>query len=311
MVTTQLTEGYLFDIQGFSVHDGPGCRTLIFLKGCSLRCKWCSNPEGLERFPEPLYNSAKCIFDHLCIEACKKQAIIPLDQTLDINKELCRECETYECAKACCTGALKIGGYKIDVEGLMKIIRRDRQYWGNTGGITLTGGEPFFQPGLASEILKLCHQLFIHTAVETCGNIPWKNIEPSLEYLDWILFDIKHMDEALHFQMTGADNKLILGNARRLASEFKGRLVFRMPVIPGFNDTEKNIRQLGTFLNSIGKDEINILPLHHLGREKYSLIGEPYYTNDFATPSKESLLQIQEIFNEYKINCYIGTETPF
>ena len=311
MVSTKLTYGYLFDIQGFSVHDGPGCRTLIFLKGCSLRCNWCSNPEGIQNLPEPLYNSSKCIFDCLCIEACTKQAITADDHELHFNKELCTECIDYECAAACCTGALKIGGYKITVKDLMKIVQRDRQYWGSTGGITLSGGEPFMQPEFASALLRQCHQSFIHTAVETCGNVSWKNIESSLESIDWILFDLKHMDDKSHLQMTGAGNKMILENARRLAAEYKGRLIFRMPVIPGYNDTDEHIRQLGMFMNSIGNDEINILPLHHLGREKYKLLGKEYYSEDFTMPLKENLLDIQRRLSQYGIKCYLGTETPF
>ncbi len=193
----------------------------------------------------------------------------------------------------------------------MKIIQRDRQYWGSTGGITLSGGEPFMQPEFADALLRQCHQSFIHTAVETCGNVSWKNIESSLESIDWILFDLKHMDDESHLQMTGAGNKLILENARRLAAEYKGRLVFRMPVIPEFNDHEEHILQIAGFLSSIGKDEINILPLHHMGREKHSFLGKSYYTSDFSTPSKESLQLIQKIFNNQGITCYAGSDTPF
>jgi pyruvate formate lyase activating enzyme len=311
MVSAKLTNGYLFDIQGFSVHDGPGCRTLIFLKGCSLHCSWCSNPEGLHSFPEPLYNASKCIFDNLCINACKKHAISAVDHELYFDKVLCRNCISYECSKACCTGALKTGGYSITINELIKIIQRDRQYWGSLGGITLTGGEPFLQPDFVHEILQQCHQSYIHTAAETCGNIAWKNIEPSLKYIDWIFYDLKHMMDSRHFTMTGTGNKLILENARKLSSKFKGRLVFRMPVIPGYNDDEEHIRQLSGFLNSIGEHEINILPLHHLGKEKYNLLGKTYYTNDYTSPLKESLNKIQSIFSDYKITCYIGTDTPF
>ena len=311
MVSAKLTEGYLFDIQGFSIHDGPGCRTLIFLKGCSLQCRWCSNPEGLHGFPEPLYNSSKCIFDNLCIEACGKQAITAADHDLHFDNNLCCDCVTYECAQACCTGALKIGGYKISGDELMKKIQRDRQYWGSLGGITLTGGEPFLQPLFVKALLQRCHQSYIHTAVETCGNVAWKNIEPSLEYLDWVFYDLKHMDDSRHFAMTGTSNKMILENARKLSTNFTGRLVFRMPVIPGYNDDEEQIRQLSGFLNSIGKDEINILPLHHMGREKYNLLGKSYYTEDFTSPLKESLSYIQSVFRDQAINCYIGYDTPF
>ncbi|MCX6248125.1 MAG: glycyl-radical enzyme activating protein [Bacteroidetes bacterium] len=311
MGPVKLTEAILFDIQGFSVHDGPGCRTLLFLKGCSLQCSWCSNPEGLLPFPEPLYNSSKCIFDNLCTGACPRDAITPGDQTLCFDREKCHDCTTYECSKACCTGALKIGGYRISEEELMRKIRRDRQYWGSNGGITLTGGEPFLQPSVVSSFLKKCHLAFIHTAVETCGNISWKNIEPSLAYLDWIFFDLKQMDDVRHIAMTGASNKLILENARKLATAFPGRLVFRMPVIPGFNDDGEHIVQLCAFLNSIKKDEINILPVHHLGREKYNLIGRSYYTDNFTPPEKESLAHIQSVFTSHGIRCYVGTDTPF
>jgi pyruvate formate lyase activating enzyme len=311
MGSRQLTNGTLFDIQGFSVHDGPGCRTLIFLKGCSLRCSWCSNPEGLNSFREPYYNSSKCIFDNLCIEYCTKQAISSDDQGLHFDRNPCKYCITHECAEACCTGAIKTGGYQINLDDLMKIIQRDRQYWGSEGGITLTGGEPFLQPLFTQDLLQECHKTFIHTAIETCGNVGWKNIEPSVDYLDWIFYDLKHVDDSRHASMTGSGNKLILENATKLAMNFKGRLIFRMPVIPGFNDDDKHIQNLSGFMNSIGKNEINILPLHHLGREKYKLVGKSYYTEDFTSPLKESLFRIQSAFNESGINCYIATETPF
>jgi pyruvate formate lyase activating enzyme len=147
--------------------------------------------------------------------------------------------------------------------------------------------------------------------VETCGNVAWKNIEPSLEYLDWIFYDLKQLDDSRHIAMTGAGNKLILENARKLATKFSGRMVFRMPVVPGYNDDEKHIVQLCGFLNSVGKYEINILPLHHMGREKYSLLDKDYYAKDFNPPSKESLSHIHSIFRNQGIQCYIDHETPF
>jgi pyruvate formate lyase activating enzyme len=311
MGSTKLNEGIIFDIQGFSVHDGPGCRTLIFLKGCSLRCAWCSNPEGLQHHPEPLYNVSKCIFDNLCIGACPEKAIVPGNQTLHFDRILCRDCTTYDCARVCCTSAIRIGGYNISGDAIMKKIERDRQYWGKDGGITLTGGEPFLQPEFVRSLLERCHRAFIHTAVETCGNVPWQNIESSLDYLDWIFFDLKQMDDSKHSDITGAGNGLILENARKLASVFKGRLVFRLPVVPGLNDSKEHILQVAAFLNSIGKDEINILPAHHLGREKYNLLGLRYYTDSFASPSKESMSEIRSILEEHNINCYIDADTPF
>lgn len=311
MVYPELTHGTFFDIQGFSVHDGPGCRTLIFFKGCSLSCAWCCNPEGLNAFQEPLYNASKCSFDELCIRACPDQAIIKNDNSLLFNRNLCRDCSTYDCVNACCSGALRLGGYQLKIEELFDVIQRDRQYWGSDGGITLTGGEPFLQPEFTAQIVKRCYDYYIHTAVETCGNIPWENIERSLNWIDWIFYDIKQTDNRKHLRMTLKGNKLILDNARRLAKSFKGRILFRMPVIPGFNDDEASIHQLSDFLNSIGKDEINILSVHHLGKEKYNLVGKRYYTEDLRIPNSSDLQKVQSIFESHKIHCYIGSETPF
>jgi pyruvate formate lyase activating enzyme len=311
MVQPELITGALFDIQGFSVHDGPGCRTLIFFKGCSLSCAWCCNPEGIHAFSEPLVNASKCSFDELCIFACPKQAITKNGNDLDFNRKVCRDCTTYDCISACCSGALRLGGYNIRMDELFEIIQRDRQYWGSEGGITMTGGEPFLQPEFAEQILEKCYTAYIHTAIETCGNVPWTNIERSLKWIDWIFYDLKQADDLKHAAMTSQGNSLILDNARRLAKYFEGRLIFRMPVIPGFNDGEDNIFRLSGFLDSIGKNEINILPLHHLGKEKFKLVGRGYYTDDLTIPTKEDLQKIKSLFESNGVHCYIGSDTPF
>jgi glycyl-radical enzyme activating protein len=307
----ELNGGYLFDIQGFSVHDGPGCRTLVFFKGCSLSCDWCSNPEGIRPYPEPLYNSSKCISDHLCVDACVSGAIQPADGKLQIDRERCRDCTTYDCARACLSSALRIGGYFISIAELLDKIRRDRQYWGPEGGITLTGGEPFLQPAFAREILERCYEAMIHTGAETCGNVPWENIGQSLHCLDWIFYDLKHLDPEKHRLHSGAGNGLILQNAERLAREFKGRLVFRMPVIPGYNDDPDHLEQVASFISGTGREEINILPVHHLGREKHGLTGRSYYTQDCRVPPRENLAAIRDFFESRGIRCYTGSDTPF
>ncbi|MEI7500167.1 MAG: glycyl-radical enzyme activating protein [Bacteroidota bacterium] len=318
MVQTKLITGHIFDIQGFSVHDGPGCRTLIFFKGCSLECAWCSNPEGISCFPEPLYRDSKCIFDELCVTACAHSAIsISKNKTgdkLTINRDVCAKCNTYDCAKACCSGALNICGNEISVDDLFSRITRDRQYWGEGGGISLTGGEPFTQPEFAFEFLKRCYNAYIHTAVETCGNVTWKNYEKALPYIDWIFFDLKTMIESQfhHFSVSNVSPlPLILSNARRIAKEFPGRLIFRLPVIPGFNNDDENIDSTARFIQSTGRNEINILPLHHLGREKYTILGKKYYTTDFKMTASEELEKIALRFASLGIKCYTGSETPF
>lgn len=310
MGSAELT-GTLFDIQGFSVHDGPGCRTLIFLKGCPLSCRWCSNPEGRNRFTEPLYRRRKCTLDMLCAHACSHQAIVELNGELTIDRIQCNSCTTFECAVACCTGALQQGGFEMTVDELYRVIQRDRQYWGSRGGITLTGGEPFFQPDFASAILERCHNAYVHTAAETCGEIPPSWLVPSLPYLDWLFFDLKQMDPVLHGEWTGRSNRQILENARWLAGSFTGRMVFRMTVVPGFNDKPQHAHQLAGFITSTGRKEINLLPLHHLGHEKYALTGQNFYTGTFDTPTAESMNRIGEILEENGVTCYIGSETPF
>ena len=232
---------------------------------------------------------------------------------------------TLECKKACHSGALNVAGYARSIEEIFTQINRDRQYWGPGGGITLTGGEPFMQPRFTHDLLKRCYDSYIHTAVETCGNIPWENIAGTLPYLDWIFFDLKHMNPEKHHLATAVapvpqitkspkpqiSHPRILSNARKLASEFKGRLVFRMPIIPGFNDDFENVSETAGFMREVGRNEINILPIHHLGREKYNLLGQTYYTNNFRIPTGNELNGIREKFSSFGILCYIGSETPF
>jgi len=303
--------GNIFDIQGLSMHDGPGCRTLIFLNGCTLNCFWCSNPEGLSLTPVPMHFASKCIKCNNCIEACSYDAIERANGNLIIDRTLCRKCTDKECVNNCYTDALKLSGYEISTSKLLKIIKRDRQFWGQNGGITLTGGEPLYQINFAREILRKCHDAYIHTAIETCGNVPFEYYKQVLPYLDWIFFDLKHLNSDSHIMGTGAKNNIILENAERIAKNFEGRVIFRLPLIPKFNDSNENIEALIVFLKKIGKDEINILPLHHLGREKYPIMNKEYTALKYPVPGKEDLEKIQKKFKEHNIMCFLGSDTPF
>ena len=306
-----VSKGYLFDIQGLSVHDGPGCRTLIFLCGCTLNCFWCSNPEGISPKPSLMYTAAKCIGCGNCIGKCPENALDLVEGKVRIERQYCIKCITHECLSDCNTDALRLSGYEISVEKLYEIIRRDRQFWGLDGGITLTGGEPLLQIGFVKKLLAKCHESYIHTAIETCGNIPYNNFGEVISLLDWIFFDLKHQDNRLHQERTSAGNSLILENAKRLSREFKGRLIFRLPLIPGFNDSEKNIIDIISFLRETGRNEINILPLHHLGREKYQLLQKDYQGSTVPIPTTEQLKVISELFRTAGIECFTGSETPF
>jgi len=305
------SKGYIFDIQGLSVHDGPGCRTSIFLNGCTMNCFWCSNPEGINRKPSLLYFSSKCIACGNCISNCSQNAIRIENEKLKISRQLCAVCEKQSCIDECFTDALRLSGYEITVSKLFEIIQRDRQFWGSAGGITLTGGEPLLQIDFVKEILSKCHHAYIHTAIETCGNIPWKNFQAVIPYIDWIFFDLKHLNSQEHKKATNAGNSLILENAKLLSKEFDGRLVFRLPLIPDFNDSKEDIDSIISFIKKTGRNEINILPLHHLGREKYQMLNNNYLGSNFPIPTNEKLRDIEKAFKAYGIDCYIGSETPF
>jgi len=304
-------KGYIFDIQGLSVHDGPGCRTLIFFNGCTLNCSWCSNPEGINKKPSLMYYQAKCIACGNCVRDCKYNAIKLTDNKIIISRVICASCNNPTCVTECFTDALKVNGYEISVSRLFDIIRRDSHYWGNEGGITLSGGEPLLQIDFAEEILSRCHNAYIHTAIETCANVPWESFVRVIPYVDWILFDIKHLNSEEHKKNTNSANSLILENAKRLSKEFKGKLMFRLPLIPGFNDSAENINAVISFLKTIGKDEINILPLHHLGREKYQMLDKEYLGSKFLVPTYDKMKEIEMMFKTSGINCYVGSETPF
>jgi len=306
-------EGLLFDLQGFSLHDGPGSRTVVFLKGCPLRCQWCANPEGLNPHPELMYQMDKCEKNYSCVSACNDHALeIPGDgMPVTIRRKLCSQCTGFECVKACSYHALQINGFFITVENLMKKIQRDRQYWGNRGGVTVSGGEPMAQYPFVKAFLSQCFDSYIHTAMETSGYAPWKKFQALLDHLDWVFFDLKCMDRERHIAGTGVSNRLILANAKKMATHWEGRLIFRMPVIPGFNDSQDNITATAEFIADTGRHEINLLPLHHLGMSKYGLLGMEYRCRELLPPDISHFKQIENLFAEYSIECYAGNDTPF
>lgn len=305
--------GTVFDIQGYSVHDGPGSRTLVFMKGCPLECKWCSNPEGQNLFPEPLYLRQRCIHDTLCVKECQFNAIKIDADSLVFDRSKCSNCDKYFCVRSCCGSALRIAGYKLSVDDLFKKIQRDRNYWGKDGGITLTGGEPLMQGDFTLNLLKRCYDSYIHTAIETCGYVRDDIIKRVPGLLDWIFFDLKHMDDDKHIEGTGVSNKLILENAKFLASEFKGRIVFRIVIIPDYNDSIESINGFIKFIKSLPLDnrEVNILPLHHMGKEKHSMLGRKYFSDKLIMPNCSKMEKIKEVFISQGLKCYIGSDTPF
>jgi glycyl-radical enzyme activating protein len=246
------------------------------------------------------------------VKICTYQAIEPNETSLVIRQELCKDCVGHRCVENCYSRALQIVGTRITLDNLFTKIQRDRPFWGSGGGITLTGGEPFAQHEFTHRFLEKCYDSHIHTAIETCGLVPWHHIEPSLKFLDWIFFDLKHANSIMHHLETGAGNELIFENALKIAQRFDGRLIYRLPLIPGYNDDEATIAGIATFIRSTGRNEVNVLPMHHLGSEKHILSGkEDYRWKSRPIPDTESLTRVKDWFEGLGVRCWVGSETPF
>jgi len=310
------TKGLIFDIQSFSVHDGPGCRTTVFMNGCPLNCRWCANPESWAKKPHIMFSELSCRYNKgctICQGTCTKDGLnfdSENKPSLDLN--ICKFCTTFECAKACYQKALKICAKEYSIDELMSILKRDSNNWRVDGGVTFSGGDPLSQSDFLLTILKMCKEIGIHTAIETTAYAKEAIFLNVMKYVDFAFIDIKHMDREKHKAKTGVYNDLIHKNISSLAnSNWKGRLVLRIPAIHGFNDDDENILQLIDFMHSNGLVEINILPFHRLGESKWTQLGKTY---DYAIDgdiSKSRLEEIQNMFLESNIACYIGHDTLF
>ncbi len=278
------------NIQRYTIHDGPGIRTEVFFKGCSLRCLWCSNPEGLERAPELGFYPDKCLGEAACAwcrKACPAPPSPGTHVSAQFDTERCRAC--LKCADACPAGAIRLWGRRCTLPELMAEIRKDRSFYDKSGGgVTLSGGEVLLQWEFAAALLRACRDEGIHTCVESALHVPWSNAEAVFAHADMIITDVKHMDSAAHRRITGAGNERILENIRRTAALGKP-LVVRTPVVPGYNGDEENIRAIGAFL----RDELGgkilqyqLLPYRKMGTEKYASLRRPYPMEDYRVPER-------------------------
>ena len=257
------TKGRIFDIQRYSIHDGNGIRTIVFLKGCVLRCRWCCNPESQE----------------------------------------------YDIQTMMVQGKPKVIGRDVTVAEVMKTVEKDRQYyWRTGGGLTLSGGESLCQPEFARALLQAAQESGISTAMESMGCAKWETIEKLLPYLDQYLLDIKHMNPRKHKEFTGRSNELMIENAMKIAKSGMTELSIRVPVIPGFNDTEEEIRQIAAYTATLPNvKRMHLLPYHRLGQDKYTGLNREYLMGDVKPPTNEhmkKLLKIAEMTSG--IECQIG-----
>ena len=259
------SSGVVFDIQRFSIHDGPGIRTTVFLKGCPLRCAWCQNPESHRPQPELAFYAERCQGCFACREVCPRGAIAGTPGRR-VDHERCDACGA--CAGICPTRSLRLIGATWEVERLATELARDKDYFADSGGgVTFSGGEPMLQPGFVLELARLLHGAGIPVNVETCGTFRWADMQETLPDIDLVYFDLKLMDGNRHREWTGADNRLILENVTLLSQRFRN-LQVRMPVIPGVNDDEENLRAIARFLLNLGLKSIHCLPYNALGQAK-------------------------------------------
>ena len=262
-------EPTVFDIQRFSVHDGPGIRTTVFFKGCPLRCRWCQNPEGLRTQTEMAFYADRCRDTRECRPACPRDALRWDGDRID--RELCDTCGL--CADACPHQALRVVGRRMSIDALLELALRDVPFYRESGGgVTLSGGEPTMQIDAVSELASRCRDHDVAVGLQTCGVFCWEDVAPHLALFAFVQLDLKLMDREQHRRMTGADNSVILANARRLV-DAQAPVQFRMPVLPGINDGEDNLRQVAAFLRGLGVHAVHLLRYHAMGEAKLARIG--------------------------------------
>lgn len=287
-----MKKGTIFNIQKMSIHDGPGIRTTVFFKGCPLKCLWCSNPESQKLEKEVACFHARCVSCGYCAQVCPKGLIGAQPPFAIINREECDLCGI--CVKECCTNAKKIVGEEYTVDELLKEIVKDKSFYDSSGGgVTFSGGEPLMQPLFLKGMLKACKEAGIHTAIETTGMADREVLLEVASLLNLIYFDVKHMDDAVHKDITGVSNEKILANLTALA-EIHDNIVVRIPVIPGINDSKENLRKTADYAAALSISLIELLPYHNLGEVKYGQLGREYKLSETKKPPADHMLSLAD-----------------
>jgi pyruvate formate lyase activating enzyme len=299
-------KGLVLNIQHFCTDDGPGIRTNVFLKFCSLHCKWCSNPESIGQKPELAYNSRKCIGAKACGRCLKPPApegafyVVEGDDTVRVNWELSQEAGE-ETVALCPSGALSLFGHRLTVEEVLAEVEQDSTFYRESGGgITLSGGECLLQPDFSAALLAEARNRGISTAIETAGNVPWEFMAKVLPHVDVMLHDHKLTDPVRHKQWTGADNARILANFKMAYESFsETTFIARTPLIPGVNDDEDHIRSVLAFIRPYPNVvDYQLLPYHRFGAAKYGFLGKVYQLQDFDPTSQDTLDRLRAVIDE-------------
>lgn len=302
MNTTQTT---IFAIKRYALHDGPNIRTTIFFKGCPLSCNWCHNPEGIEFGARLLSLEEKCVGCGECVDVCPENALRLTGGGIERDTSLCKLCGA--CVEICPALAHEATGWSMSTEELLAELKKDLPFFEQSGGgVTISGGEPFCQPLGLSALLQGCETLGIHRAVDTSGYVPTATLLEMAPHVDLFLYDLKHMDNVRHQQLTGVANETILHNLK-LLSEGGHQIRVRIPLLGGINDDQNNIRATGLFAAGCKSVQgIDVLPYHPSATGKYRKLGIPYQGGNFTAPSKQEIARVAALLKEYVSDVRIG-----
>ena len=300
-----MVTGWIFNIQRFSVQDGPGIRTTVFMKGCPLTCPWCSNPESQQSHPELAHVDSLCDGCGRCLPVCEPKAISLEGERVRVDRSLCDNCG--RCLEVCAPGSLKMFGSEISVEEALREIEKDAPYYRNSkGGVTASGGEPLRQPRFVASLFERCRESGIHTALDTCGYASRDALQSVLEHTDLVLYDLKLVDDERHIEILETSNHPILDNAKFVAGSGVP-LIIRIPLVPGFTETEENIRAVVRFIEDVGEGvtAIHVLPYHRFGLDKYRMLDRDYELGELGPLPEERIRAVADSLGALGLDCEI------